>query len=126
LITDPIEIASVVTSSLGVIFTVYTLYRSLRIWNYSLRAEPTLRPIAMRRFVTQGWFLLMLTIICMCTTVSLWMPIGPLQALLRNTILSVLSLILTFRAAIDHWQHRASDPRHASRERETGAAETSQ
>jgi hypothetical protein len=113
--TDPGEITAMVVTLCGVALTAYTLTRALRVWNIALKSEPELRPMAMRRFTTQGLFLLMQLIMVLESVPALFMDLGPLQALLRNNTLSVISLILMFRTLIDHWQHRANDPRMADR-----------
>jgi hypothetical protein len=114
--TDPSEAVSVAVSLFGTIIVVYTLIRALQLWKYALDHDEyqPLRPMALRRFATQSWYLLMIGLILVTTATSLFIPLGALQASMRNNLFTVLVALLIYRAMIDHWQHRATDPKSSA------------
>lgn len=99
-----VEWIQVVTALIGALLTLYTIrkaYQDLR--NANRYPELELKPIATRRLRHQSSLLIIQLILTLAGGISLLLPVGTTQAVVRSYAMSIVSIALMVLSLFDHW-----------------------
>lgn len=99
-----VEWIQVITAFIGMCFTIYAVRRALL--DFRITAQDghiELRPIAIRRLRHQSMLLLVQTTLFLVGIISLRLPVGVVQAVVRSYSMTIVSVTLLVLSLIDHW-----------------------
>lgn len=100
---NQVEWIQVVTAVLGALLTMYTVRRAYQDLGNAERRDPELKPIATRRLRHQSSLLIVQLILALAGSISVLLPVGTTQAVLRSYAMSIVSIALMVLSLFDHW-----------------------
>jgi hypothetical protein len=110
--TDAIEVSALAAALVGLAFSVYATNGAYVLWRIVSadvdRAE--LKAIALRRLYLAASLCVKQLIISIAVTITLFLPYGETQSVVRNMTLLFISVLLLLRSLYEHWERP-----HASR-----------